>query len=230
MKLAPRTLGWIAALSLALNAAVAIAWTARRVHHRAAPATIGREQARAELFHALTQPRDVVLIGDSLTDRGEWAELLGRPVANRGIANDSIADVRARLGDLAALEPHTVFLLIGVNDLMAGASPEAMAADHAALVGELRRRLPRARLVIESLLPIRDELIARDEPLATPTVQRANQLLARNAAAAGADWLDLTAALADRSGQLDPPYSSDGLHLSGAGYRAWAAALAPYLP
>jgi lysophospholipase L1-like esterase len=61
-------------------------------------------------------------------------------------------------------------------------------------------------------------------------VRRANELCRRGAAAAGVDWVDLHARLADPDGELDPRYSSGGLHLSGAGYRAWAAALAPYLP
>jgi lysophospholipase L1-like esterase len=97
-------------------------------------------------------------------------------------------------------------------------------------VVELRRRLPRARIVVESLLPIRDEIIARDAPLTTATVGRANELLRRGAAGAGAEWLDVNARLADATGELDVRYSSDGLHLSAAGYRAWAAVLAPHLP
>ena len=230
MSLDARRLRWIAAVSIALNLA-ALALFAIHHHGPRPPAQPSREQARADLFHALAiGRRDVVMLGDSLTDRGEWWELLERPVANRGIAADTIAAVRARLDDVVALAPRVVFVLIGVNDLLAGAAPEAMARDHAALLGELRRRLPTARIVVESLLPIRDESVARDERLTTATVQRANQLLAGGAAAAGADWLDIAKHLAGASGELDPRYSSDGLHLSGAGYRVWADALRAYLP
>jgi len=225
---------WIAALSLAANLALAGIWVSRRVGRP--PVAPSREQARAELLRELAAPRDlatprdVVVLGDSLTERGEWWELLDRPVANRGIAGDTVEAVRARLGDVAALAPRVVLVLVGVNDLLAGASPEALATRHAQLVAELRRRLPRARIVVESLLPIRDALVARDAPLTTAALRRANQLLERGAAAAGADWLDVNAHLADATGELDARYSSDGLHLSAAGYRAWAAALVPYLP
>lgn len=223
-------LRWIAGLSLALNAALAGLWVARHLRPRPIPAP--RERARNDLFHALAAPvthRDVVVVGDSLTERGEWWELLERPVANRGVAGDTVAAVRARLDDVAALDPRVVFVLVGINDLLAGASPDALAARHAALIAELRRRLPRARIVVESLLPIRAERVARDAELTSATVRRANELCRRGAAAAGADWLDVHARLADPDGELDPRYSSDGLHLSGAGYRAWAAALVPYL-
>jgi lysophospholipase L1-like esterase len=230
MLLDARRLRWIAAVSIALNLA---ALTLFAMHHHGprSAALPSREQARADLFHAIAAGhRDVVMLGDSLTDRGEWWELLDRPIANRGIAADTIADVRARLDDVVALAPRVMFVLIGVNDLLAGATPEAMAKDHAALLGELRRRLPGARIIVESLLPIRDEIVARDEPLTTATVQKVNQLLARGAAAAGAEWVDVAKRLADASGALDSRYSSDGLHLSGAGYRVWADALRPYLP
>jgi lysophospholipase L1-like esterase len=223
---------WIAGLSLAVNAVLAGLWGARHFDPRPAPAL--RERARVDLFHALAAGpvthRDVVVVGDSLTERGEWWELLDRPVANRGVAGDTVEGVRARLDDVAALDPRVVFVLVGVNDLLAGAPPEALAARHAALLAELRRRLPRARIIAESLLPIRDELVARDAALTGATVRRANELCRRGAAAAGVDWLDLHARLADPDGELDPRYSSDGLHLSGTGYRAWAAALLPYLP
>lgn len=222
---------WLAALSLALNAVLAGLWAAS--HLRPRPVTGLRERQRSELFHALTTGpvthRDVVVVGDSLTERGEWWELLDRPVANRGLAGDTVAAMRARLDDIVALDPRVVFVQIGINDLLAGASPEALAARHAALIRELRGRLPRARIVVESLLPIRDELVALDAELTSATVRRANELCRRGAADAGSDWLDLHARLAGPDGELDPRYSVDGLHLSGAGYRAWAAALVPYL-
>jgi lysophospholipase L1-like esterase len=224
-------LRWLAALSLALDLVLVALWGARQLRPR--PASGLRERARGDLFHALATAavthRDVVVVGDSLTERGEWWELLDRPVANRGVAGDTVAAVRARLDDIVALDPRVVVLGVGINDLLAGASPEALAAHHARLIGELRERLPRARIVVESLLPIRDALVARDAELTSATVRRANELCRRAAAAAGVDWLDLHARLADPHGELDPRYSSDGLHLSGAGYRAWAAALVPYL-
>ena len=209
---------------MALNVA-AVALFAGRHLLRPKPLRAADERARAAMFHGMTdERRDVVMLGDSLTQRGEWWELLGRPVANRGISSDTVADVAARLDDVEALEPRVLFLLVGVNDLARGVTPDELAPRHAALVAELRRRLPRARIVVESLLPIRDELV---EGRTTGAIRRTNELLRP---AAGADWLDLTAVLADASGELDARYSFDGIHLTAAGYRVWADALRPYLP
>ena len=179
------------------------------------------------MFHGMTDGvRDVVMLGDSLTQRGEWWELLGRPVANRGISSDTVADVEARLDDVVALQPKVLFLLVGVNDLARGVTPEALAARHAALVAELRRRIPETRLVVEPLLPIRDEVV-ESRGRTSATIRRTNELLR---SAAGADWLDLHVKLADANGELDARYSFDGVHLTAAGYRVWAEALRPRLP
>src|SRR4051812_36089312 len=132
-------LPWLAAGSLALNAAIVARWAVHQLRPR--PTSGLRERARGDLFHALASDAGahpgVVIVGDSLTERGEWGELLDRPVANRGIAGDTVADVRARLGDISALEPRLVLVAVGINDLLAGASPEELAARHAGLLGEL---------------------------------------------------------------------------------------------
>ncbi|HEX8110452.1 MAG TPA: GDSL-type esterase/lipase family protein, partial [Kofleriaceae bacterium] len=124
------TLRWLAALSLALNAVLVGLWAVR--HLLPQPVPWLRERARGDLFHALATGtvtrRDVVVVGDSLTECGEWWELLDRPVANRGVAGDTVAAVRARLDDIVAMDPRVVVVGIGVNDLLAGASPEALAA------------------------------------------------------------------------------------------------------
>src|SRR4051812_7322100 len=175
----PRTTRWIAALSLALNVAFALVWASRHVR-RPAHGFPSREQSRAAMFHeyaaGLSRQHDVVFLGDSLTERGEWWELLDRPVANRGISGDTVAGVRARLDDIVALSPRVLFVLIRVNDLLSGTPPEALAVRHTALVVELRRRLPRTRIVVESLLPIREDLVAFEVPLTTATVRRTNFL------------------------------------------------------
>jgi lysophospholipase L1-like esterase len=232
---APKLLVWslLANLLLGLLAGV---WLARKsgLTDRIGRARVTPTVARADHFRELARggaKADVVVLGDSLTQRAEWWELLGRPVANRGIVDDTVALVRARLGDVVELRPRVLFLLVGVNDLFRGASPERLGAQHAALVREIRASLPGCRVIVESLLPLREEMLDRfSERLTNATISRANARLKDGARAAGAEWVDVGSGLADASGQLDARYTSDGLHLSGAGYRAWAEALRPYLP
>ncbi|MEB3329257.1 MAG: GDSL-type esterase/lipase family protein [Candidatus Sericytochromatia bacterium] len=166
--------------------------------------------------------RHVVLLGDSLTEFGPWGELLpGHEVLNRGIAGDTVAGVAERLGPALAGPPRAIALLVGINDLLAGRPPEAVAEDLRELVTTIRAAAPGSRLLVQSLLPVRPEIVGAHH---LPRIDRVNRALAPAARAAGASWLDLRPALAEPDS-----LSSDGLHLSAAGYRRWAAVLAAHL-
>ena len=59
---------------------------------------------RATLFEVLpTSKSDIIFLGNSITNGGEWAELLGNPHAkNRGISGDTTQGVLDRLRELGA--------------------------------------------------------------------------------------------------------------------------------
>lgn len=60
---------------------------------------------RKALFERLDCKDKIVFIGDSITDGGEWNELLGRnDVVNRGIIGDTTNGVLNRLGSLYQAE------------------------------------------------------------------------------------------------------------------------------
>ena len=61
----------------------------------------------------------VMMIGDSITDEGEWSELFEIKVQNRGISGDTTSGVIDRLDSLSP-SVKTAFIMIGVNDIMRG--------------------------------------------------------------------------------------------------------------
>lgn len=219
-------------VNLALLAVLGIA-AVRRLRPPPAAGDRAYRRDRVSLHAALAAgpaTRDVVLIGDSLTDRGEWDELLGRAVANRGVAGDRVADVAARLDSALGGAPRVVVLEIGVNDLLAGRDPAAVAEEHARLVAALRARRPETRIAVTAILPVNERLLAATgDALSQRAIDETNRRLERAAAAAGADWLDPGPRLRRGDGQLDERYTADGVHLDGDGYRQWAAVLAAYL-
>jgi lysophospholipase L1-like esterase len=229
-----------ASLGLNLAGLVLAAWLVRsrggwkwlwqrvaRVTHAgpgAAPAATAHWQTRSTLYAAHpAAPHHVVLLGDSLTEFGPWGELLpGLDVLNRGIAGDTVAGVTRRLGPALAGPPRAIALLVGINDLLAGRPPEAVAADLGSLVQAIRHRAPATPLLVQSLAPIRPEVVGAHHQASIDLV---NQALAPLVAATGARWVDLRPALAEPDS-----LSADGLHLSAAGYVRWAAVLADQLP
>jgi lysophospholipase L1-like esterase len=186
-------------------------------------------EERASIFAALPRRAGgTVLLGDSLTDRGEWAELLDDPaVRNRGVAGDTTADVLRRAGAIAALKPDRVVVQVGVNDLAAGEPFGVIVERYGAILDALRAGAPDARLFCQSLLPV---IEGRAPPLVTNAKVRAlSDLLARAAAERRCRWIDVGPALADGGGSLAPRFTLDGLHLTGEGYAVWAGVLAPAL-
>lgn len=172
----------------------------------------------------------VVMLGDSITEGCEWGEMLGRgDVLNRGIGGDTSAGVLRRLDDITALKPSAVCLMIGINDLGNRTPVGEVARTCRSILAALRGAgVP--CLVVQSVLPLRRSAANPYRTIvADSDIVALNDALRRIAAEQGAEYLDLYP-LFSRPGGLPAEYTSDGLHLTGAAYRVWAAQLSPLLP
>ncbi len=218
-------------VSLVVNVALvalALAFVARRwLHSRVPPGPDMYAEERRTVHAALpARPNAIVFLGDSLTERGLWSELLGDPsIVNRGISGDTTTGILARAADVAAHDPARVFLLAGVNDLAAGEPIPAIAERYGAILDALRTAAPRAHLHCESVLPVRPP--AAPPTMTNPHIRDLNDALRGVAASRSCTFVDLVPALADESGALDARFTLDGVHLTGEGYAAWARAIAP---
>lgn len=189
---------------------------------------------RVSLFDKLPVGNDdIVFLGNSITDGGEFSELFGMEnVLNRGIRSDRIDGVRKRLDQVTSGHPSKIFLLIGINDVANSRNTaESIAGKYELLVKEIREKSPQTTLYIQSVMPINNDfkryksLTGRED-----IVKQVNSKLIDIAAANGAVFLDLWPALADpTTGKLRREFTNDGLHLTGAGYRAWVGAVKEYV-
>ena len=84
------------------------------------PSRAERErQARKAMFEQAQTHADIVFVGDSITQAGEWAEFFpDLRVLNRGLNGDETADVLARIDDVIATNPHHAFISLGLNDML----------------------------------------------------------------------------------------------------------------
>ncbi|MFK7835618.1 MAG: GDSL-type esterase/lipase family protein [Sulfitobacter sp.] len=180
--------------------------------------------ARRGLFETYTPDVDVVMIGDSLTERGLWADAFSQLViANRGTGGDRADQVRARLDAVLATQPEHAFILLGINDIFAGREMEDTVQDIAAIVDRLGQAGVRVYLqsALECYVPVCGS--KRD------AILELNVALNRLAAEAGIAFIDVNAVLSDDTGlRLDLTY--DGIHLNAKGYALWAEVLAPLMP
>ena len=164
--------------------------------------------------------RNIVMLGNSLTERGFWSEYFpDKRVLNRGIGGDRI------VGMLARLDP---IIMAGVNDLVfTDISNEDLLGQYERMLDIIADKSPRTKVYIQSALPV-DE--SRGESLKGKNVRIAefNALLQKAAAARGLQYIDIWSSMAE-NGQLPEKYHFDGIHLKADGYKVWIDKIRPYV-
>lgn len=188
---------------------------------------------RATLFEVLpTSKSDIIFLGNSITNGGEWAELLRNPHAkNRGISGDTTQGVLDRLSTITKGKPSKIFLLIGTNDLSRGKSVDEVAKNVAKIVERVKRESPATKLYVLSVFPVNPKFnkflghMNRQKDIAA-----LNAKIKAIAARHGVKYIDVYKSLVIPSTDvMNPEYTNDGLHLLGKGYLKWVDVLKPYL-
>jgi lysophospholipase L1-like esterase len=181
---------------------------------------------------------DVLFLGDSLTHgwggpgKAAWTEHFAPLEAEAfGIPADRVEHVLYRIthGELAGISPKVLVLMIGTNNLKSGDirhPPDQVAQGIAALLGEIRKRLPGSKVLLMGILP--------RQPQYEWFPDARDQTNRRLAALADADpqvrFLDIGGKMLGSDGRPDRTfYGSDLLHLSAAGYHVWAESAAPLI-
>jgi len=188
---------------------------------------------RASLFEELPiNKSDIVFVGNSITDGGEWFELLNNPnVKNRGISGDRTVGIIDRLEPIVSGKPKKIFLMIGVNDLAHGTSVDSIASNIGEILDQITKRTPKTKLYLQSVLPMSDEKkMFVSHTARANEVEQLNSMLRSIAENRNVTFIDLYSQFINsETGKLDLNYSNDGLHLMGAGYKHWALIIKPYV-
>ena len=188
---------------------------------------------RRSLFEKLpVTSKDIVFLGNSITDGGEWSELLGNPrVKNRGISGDRTSWMLDRLDPIVGGQPRKLFLLIGTNDLAADVPAAEVIANVCKIVERFRRESPRTKLYVQSVFPVNDSFkkFAAKHGRHDADIVAVNEGLQALCAEKGIVYIDLWTPLADKNGKLRSDLTNDGLHLMGEGYVVWRDAVLPYV-
>lgn len=145
--------------------------------------------------------------------------------ASFGLSGDRTEHVlyRVRSGNLDPLDPDTIVLMIGVNNLWGRHNTgEEIAEGTAAILKELRARKPRARVILLGCFPT-----GAPDSWERQQVERLHEGVARLADGQQVRYLDLRPLFLTPEGELSPTtMNADGVHISDEGYEAWGKALA----
>lgn len=159
---------------------------------------------------------------------------------NMGISGDRTEHVLHRIqpkaeggmGQLDAVElnPEFIVLMIGINNTWAQEDPvvDSVVAGIASVVDAVHARKPKARIILQSLLPTNDA--ARNRDVVVPVNARIKDLAARQPYAGYTVFLDLYPLFTDSARNQNAAFFvTDGVHPNDVGYRAWRATLLPFL-
>jgi lysophospholipase L1-like esterase len=188
---------------------------------------------RRTLFELLPDTKkEIVFLGNSITDGGEWIELLGnKHCKNRGISGDVTEGVLFRLEEVTRSKPAKVFLLIGINDLSRGISKDTVLANIYKIAEKIRSSSPKTKVYIQSIFPVNASFGKFEKHVnKSEEVIYINTELKKGCTEKGFFYVDLYNHLVTPGTDLlDPKFTNDGLHLLGEGYLKWAEVLNPLL-
>jgi lysophospholipase L1-like esterase len=171
---------------------------------------------------------NVVFLGDSITDGLQRVPVWPAFFDPLGAADFAVAGIttsqvlwQVQTGQVAAVAPDVVVVLIGTNNLGLGQSPADTAAGVAAVVSQIQTQLPKTRILLLGLLP-RGQSPA--DPF-RPLIAAVNRRIARLADGQAVRYLNMGQAFLQRDGTIAPEVMADFLHPTPFGYIIYTTAI-----
>lgn len=187
---------------------------------------------RSSLFNKLSiTSKDIVFIGNSITNGAEWNELFPQKrVKNRGISGDTSEGVFDRLDAVVKGKPAKIFILIGVNDISREIKVETIVLNMKQIVEKIQKELPKTKIYIQSILPVNPDFEMFKGHMKPELIKEINQFYQNIAQEYKVNYIDLYSHfLEDGTDKMNKKYTNDGLHLLGEGYLLWREIVKPYL-
>jgi lysophospholipase L1-like esterase len=191
-------------------------------------------EAHVKTVQANQGPIDVLLVGDSITI--QWGDSWKKhfpdlKAVNIGIGGDKTQNVLWRLdhGGVDGLQPKAIVLMIGNNNMFFTPETgiEAAAKGIEMCVKNVREKFPTAAIIVAKILPAHapgnrfyEDIKKANTALDTLKLESDPKLRVLNL------WADFTNADGTLKKDL---FTSDNIHLSPAGYAAYAERLKPLL-
>jgi lysophospholipase L1-like esterase len=169
-----------------------------------------------------------LFIGDSLT---EWFDLEKYfpelDITNEGIAGDTTYGVLERLDRIADIPANKIFLMIGINDVFNGFQKADIIENQQLIIEQILTHVNGTELIVQSMLPVNETMLGSTGYL-NNLIRQINKELKSHCEARKLTYLNLYPAFLDGE-EMKREYTTDGGHLSPAGYALWAEKLNEYL-
>jgi lysophospholipase L1-like esterase len=191
----------------------------------------GNYAQRVENFRSYPDSeRDIIFLGNSITDYTDWNELLDLPRArNRGISGDITFGILERLDEVTGGKPARVFILIGINDIARGIPDTVILDNYRRMIRSIKQISPKTKIYFNTILPVNNTFTAKNHFNKDEHIYQVNEGLKKLGEAENITVIDIHPHFLDAGKRLDKLYTYDGLHLNAAGYKKWASILQPHI-
>lgn len=177
-------------------------------------------------------PNDIVMLGNSITEGGNWEALLGsKYYRNRGISGDMAGGIYARLDQITNGKPGKLFLLIGINDISNDIPSDTIVGNISKIVTEIKTKSPKTKIFLQSILPV-DQSFGRYKKLDGKTLEilETNKKIQNLAKKQKIHFIDMYPLFVEKNTyNLRKELTHDGLHLNPEGYQVWVKELKKHL-
>lgn len=184
---------------------------------------------------------DIVLLGDSLTEGGDWSTYFpkteaklnkkGGAIRNRGIIGDTAEGIYDRLDQIIPGKPRKLFFLCGANDVSHDLTVDTIVGRIEKVLCKIKEESPKTKIYLQSMLPF-NESFKRYKKLNGKTYMVAliNKELEKVAKRHKFTFINLYPLfLEEGTENLNPAITADGLHLKKEGYAIWSEAIGKYV-
>ncbi len=175
---------------------------------------------------------EVVMIGDSIVEiynTHEHFSDINKIVYNRGISGDTSDRMLERMSNALDIEPSTLFVLIGTNDIGKGIPREETLSNTKKII-EKAKNSGVPKIVIESVYPvnhsINTKMVGRRK---NKDIIEYNKSLKTLCNEQNVIYVDLFSALVDEKGNFKKSLTYDGLHPNDYGYDVITNVLKDYI-
>lgn len=214
-----RILPLLLILSLLANAYFVFrAWQRNKSVKNIKPVNTSKEMA--DIFRALpNEPNEIIFAGTSITAQCPLPEYFPG-VKNRGIGGNTSKNLLDRIDEIYESKPAKVFVEIGINDIASGVPLDTLVLYVNAVMDSIHSNSPSTEVFALSM--------AIGIPAHVNKVAEANKAIERICKAGKCTFIDAYQRMVTDK-LLGEKFTTDGVHLSAAGYKEWVNALRPYV-
>lgn len=161
---------------------------------------------------------DIVFFGDSLIYYGNFASVFpNKVVCNLGLRGNTIRGLIDRVEQVKQLEPKSVYLMAGVNDVTSFNIDE-FSSHYNLLIQELKKHQPELTLIVQSMLPVND--LDFNISCNNKLIAKYNKRIESIAKYYNLKYIDLYTSFV-KDGVLPLEMTFDGIHFRQEAYDKW---------